>query len=359
MKRVTSTVALLIGSAWIADTADAAVTFATFVNGGDIAAVEGQQNTIAYTYAGNKFVGSVYFGGNNLQLYSTDLNGGGVAKFGTPLPTGGGEVVLGASLGLGGFPIGDVYAGSSGGTIYHYANSGGAPSVFGSVNTNETVRQILFDPGNSFGGKMLVSTTSGNIYRFDSTGTGTIIASVGEDTEGLDIASSAFGKYAGQLLVTSEGSGKVRAISPGGVVTVLQTSAAGGGNLLVPIAETISVVPVDLGLSGNPLEGFYVANYPVDIQKANASQFAGMQGDAIVTSEDGSNARIWRIHYEGDAADAFTLTQIGNLPNQSEDGIFVTAQRIQDVTVPEPATLALLGGSLLSLGVIRRRRKAA
>src|SRR5215831_898704 len=80
--------------------ANAVITFAPFVSSGSIGAVEGQTNTIGFTYAGNKFVGSVYFGGNNLQLYSTDLSGGSVAKFGSPLPTGSGEVVLAGSLGL-------------------------------------------------------------------------------------------------------------------------------------------------------------------------------------------------------------------------------------------------------------------
>ena len=35
-------------------------------------------------------------------------------------------------------------------------------------------------------------------------------------------------------------------------------------------AETVSTVPLNLG-SGNPLEGFYVANYPQNIQKAPAT----------------------------------------------------------------------------------------
>ena len=44
---------------------------------------------IAITYAGNKFVGSTYF---DDQLYSTDLNGGSVAAFGTALPENAGSV---------------------------------------------------------------------------------------------------------------------------------------------------------------------------------------------------------------------------------------------------------------------------
>jgi hypothetical protein len=43
----------------------------------------------------------------------------------------------------------------------------------------------------------------------------TLLASTGEDTEGLDIAPlTVFGLFVGQLFVASEGSGLIRAISP-------------------------------------------------------------------------------------------------------------------------------------------------
>jgi len=60
---------------------------------------------------------------------------------------------------------------------------------------------------------MLVSTRSGRIYSFNAAGTPTLVANIG--TEGMDVASSAYGKYAGDLLVASEGTGEIHAISPG------------------------------------------------------------------------------------------------------------------------------------------------
>lgn len=353
--------AIALAIAGAAGNANASVVFTTFVSSSGILGAEGQLSPIAFNYAGSFFVGSVY--PSNSQLYSTDLLGGNVQKFGQPIPGFSGEIVVAAGLGQDSFAKGAIYAGNGSGNQIYLVPAVGAPTLFGTTGNSENIRQILFDPGNTFGGAMLVSTSSGRIYSFDATGTPTLLASVGSDTEGMDIASAAYGKYAGSLLVTSEGTGHVSAISPlpGHAVTTLQSS--GGGAITLGLAETLSVVPLDLGLSGNPLEGFYVANYPSDIQFADASQFAGLQGDAIITQEFGSNSPLWDLKYNGDALDTFTLTQIGILPLQSEDGIFVTAQRILDVNppsgVPEPISLSLFGAGLAGIGAALRRKKKA
>ena len=352
--------AALAAAALAAQVAPAnAITFSQFVTPGDIAAATGQTNTIGFTYAGNKFVGSVYFGGNNLQLYSTDLTGHNVQAFGSALPTGGGEVVLAGSLGRGGFASGDIYASGANTSIYHYGNGGGSPTLFATLPGEAgQSRQIFFDPGSSFGGDMIVTTTSGRIYTVNSSGTVTQLANLGADTEGMDIASSAYGQYAGQLLVVSEGTGQVHAITSSGTVSTLLD--ASHNPIFVQTGETLSVVPLDFGLSGNPLEGFYVADYPFDIQKAGiVSEFAPYLGHAILTSEFGSNSTLWDLSYNGDAANTFNLTSIGALPFQSEDGIFVTAQRIIDSGAPEPGVWAMMILGFGAVGSVLRRRKTA
>jgi hypothetical protein len=321
MKRHLLYAAILFSAISIAARADT-VSFSTFVAGSSIAGVEGgNHSTIAFNYAQNKFVGSVYY---DNQLYSTDLSGGSVAIFGDPLPESSGsvgEVVVGASLGNGGFASGDIFVGSEAdGNVYHYANSGGAPALFATLpGAAGAVRQIFFDPGSSFGGNMLVTTTSGNVYEITSGGVVTLLASIGEDTEGMDIATSAWGGYAGYLLVGSEGSGTIRLVSPSGVITVVASVGS------FPGAETISFVPLDLSTS-DPLQGFYVSNYPVDVQFAAASNFTGLLGDAIVTDEFGGST-MWDVHYDGTNFTITPFTFTGNSINQFEDGIFVTRQR--------------------------------
>ena len=306
-----------------------AVAFSVFTDPHPVLA----EGTIGFAFAGNKFVGSVQRDGTG-ALYSTDLNGGNVQVFAPTVSLAANpssEHFLTSSLGLGGFPSRDIYVASANG-IVHITNDGGSSDVFVS-GLSGAVRGILFDSVGSFGHDMLVTTILGNVYRIKSDGSTQLLAAVGEDTEGLDIAPPGFGAFGGQLVVASEGSGRLRAITTGGVVTDL--SATFG--FTIPGAEELTFVPLNLGASGNPVEGFYGANYTPNVVKADASQFAGFQGDAIVTSE--TTGHVFRVHWNGST---FVVTDVGQFPNQPEDGIFVTAAIINPRPGPAPETIPTL-----------------
>ena len=132
-------------------------------------------------------------------------------------------------------------------------------------------------------------------------------------------------------------------ITPGGIVT----SAVTG----LPGAEMVSSVPLNLGSSGSQVEGFYAAAYPNNIQKADASQFTSYLGNAVITSETGH--QVWTCT---STARSFVVSQIGTVPAQPEDGIFVTEDIIRP-PVPEPEKYALMLAGPGLLGLVARRRK--
>ena len=326
----------------------ATLTFNTFV-----ASTGGQP--IGYAYAGDKFVGSNYF---NNQLYQTNLSGGGVATFGAALPIASGsigEVYVSSSLGLGGFGSRDVFAGSEAlGTVYKFNNDGSGQSAFVSGLTGG-VRSIAFDPYGLYGNNMIVATNAGVIYSINNLGVASILATPGVDTEGLSFAPQSFGPSvpAGTLVVASEGSGSLRAISPAGAMTNITTIVS---------AEMVSFVPLNLGISGNPLEGFYAANYSTNVIKSAYTDFLSYLGDMIVTGE--TTHEVWDVKWDGTS---YVKTLIGNFPNQPEDGIFVTAAILNpgcDRTntcggnVPEPGSIALVALGFAGLAGIRRRKHA-
>lgn len=302
--------------------------------------------TIGFAYAGDEFVGSVQGDGTG-QLYSTDLTGGNVQLFAPAVnlaSSPSGEHFLAASIGAGGFASRDIYA-AAGDGIVHIAHDGSSSSIFTSGLSGQ-VRGILFDSIGSFGGDMLVTTNNGSIYRITSGGVVTPLGSTGEDTEGLDVApiGGTFDGLAGNLVVASEGSGLLRSITPGGVMTLVNPNDPISG------AEELSFVPLTLGLSGDPVEGMYGANYTQNVLKAGAGEFAGMQGDIIVTSETGHG--VHRLHWNGTSIDH---TVVGAFSSQPEDGLFVTAAHITG-GVPEPSSLALLATGFLPLLGLRRRK---
>ena len=205
--------------------------------------------------------------------------------------------------------------------------------------------RIGFDPYGDYGNDMLVTTSTGNVYEINSAGTVTLLANVGGDAEGLDFTPQLFGNIpAHTLVVVSEGTGGLTAITSAGVKTDL--------GLHFGTPEMLSFVPLNLGASGNPLEGFYAANYTVNVIKADASEFSSYLGDAVITDE--TNHNMYHIFWDSSAG-AFSTSIIGTFPNQPEDGIFLTTAIL--TPVPEPETYAMFMAGLGLMGFIARRRK--
>lgn len=275
--------------------------------------------TIGFAFGGDKFVGSVQGDGQRL-LYSTDLLGNNVQPFAPtvnlPASVWDGEHAVAGSMGLGGFPRRDIYAAAGNGVV-HISQDGTKSNVFVS-GLLSGVTALRFDAVGTFGHDLLLATIEGQIYRISSSGEPTVLASIGEFVEGLDVAplGAKFGSLDGQLIVTAENSGLLRAIDWSGKVTVLNQ-----GNP-IPLSESVNFVPLNLGKSGTSIEGFYQANFRPNIIKAEGHDFDGLQGDAIVSSEFGS---LWRVHWNGAV---FAITPLAPNPGQVEDGIFVTPEMI-------------------------------
>ncbi len=328
----------------------ASVTFTTFITGSDLISAVGGQTPIGLAYAGDRFVGSAAYPGGN-QLYQSNLTGTSVTKFGAPLVGFSGEIFVASSFASGAFGSNKIYAGSeASNSVVQLAHDGSSQGVFASGLVGG-VRSIAFDPYGLYGNNMIVATNAGRIYEVDGLGVATLLANVGQDSEGISFAPLDFGPFAkGTLFVCSEGSGAVRAILPDGTFSTAFTVSG---------AETIAFVPLNIGASGNPVEGFYGVNYPFDIQKASASQFVPYAGHAIVTDEFGHG--IYDVSAD---SGSFVVTNIGFFPSQPEDSIFVTAESVivhGGGGVPDGASsaLLLLGSLGLLAGLARARRPRA
>jgi hypothetical protein len=195
----TASFVLLLGGA-AAGARAAPITLNIFTNPHSVPGIGG--GTIGFAYAGDKFVGSVQADGTGNVLYQTDLNGGNAKLFAPTINIGGGspasEHFVSSSLGLGGFPNHDIYVAVAN-TVLDINHAGTSASTFVTLPANDLVRGILFDAVGTFNNDMLITTNTGDIFRVNSAGKATKLASTGEDTEGLDVAplGAGFGSFDG------------------------------------------------------------------------------------------------------------------------------------------------------------------
>lgn len=216
---------------------------------------------------------------------------------------------------------------------------------------NGLMRGSLYvDRTGVYGGDLIVVTTAGEVWRIDSLGTPTFIADVNVHLEGLITVPNDAAKYgplAGKIIAGAEGAGLLYVFDNSGFVATHNVGVA---------IEDIDLIPDN--------ENFFGVNFGTSrILGAPASEFDGMEGDILLTSEfGGSSAGLFRLHWDGVSLSApeLALSAGSADPGQWEHVTFAPAgiREVPPTTgaIPEPITgsLALIGLATVAAGVSRR-----
>lgn len=194
----------------------------------------------------------------------------------------------------GGFTVGDVFCGNgSDGQIVRVSANGAVvqnPWAAFPGGGHGLMRGSLFhDDTGVFGGDLIAVTTTGEVWRVDAAGNGTLLASVGTHLEGMIVVPDdaiRYGPLAGRIIAGAENQGLLYAIDAAGAV---QTHALG-----------VSIEDIDLIPAG---QSFFGVNFGTGtLLGAAASHFAGMAGDILLTQEFPSgNAGLFRLRWDGSA----------------------------------------------------------
>jgi hypothetical protein len=181
--------------------------------------------------------------------------------------------------------------------------SAGSATLFTTVtDCTDDESGITFDQVGTFGNNMIVTCQGGKVEKVLSNGTVGLIADTAAFTRGPAVAPTTFGTYAGQILVADNDNSWVTAIDNVGTITTEIVDWAG--------PEQLSVIP-------NPILPFYIAVVDLDkIYKFPSTDFTGLEGDVLVTSEIGIGTG--RIHWNGGGYDILAFDNL--LLNVLESG---------------------------------------
>ncbi len=192
---------------------------------------------------------------------------------------------------VGGFTVGDVFTGNGNdGEIVRVSADGTIvqnPWVSLPGTGNGLLRGSLYhDRTGLFGGDMIGVTTVGEVWRINSAGTASMVATTGVHLEGLIVCPNdpqRYGPIAGTIIAGAEGVSLMYSIdATGNVVTY---------NFGVDI-EDIDLIPAG--------QSFFGVNFGTGfLLGAPASTFAGMEDDILLTQEFFSgNAGIFRLQWD-------------------------------------------------------------
>lgn len=166
-----------------------------------------------------------------------------------------------------------------GSEIYEITPDGTQVSLFATLPSGTATHSgITFDGEGTFNNDMIVTDPSGNVFRADSVGSVTLVATIGEPPiEGPSVVPAGFGPHGGEVWVAAETAGAVFAVRNDGTVSVITRE--------IPGAENVRVVPGDLSEFGASGGAYFAADYPARLIKYPAADFVNLAGNVLVGQE--------------------------------------------------------------------------
>ncbi len=207
---------------------------------------------------------------------------------------------FGGSLGGGGFVAGDLFAGTGvPGQIIRISPDGLTvqnPWVTLPEETGLMRGSLYVDRTGIYSGDLIVVTTAGGVWRVNSSGTPTRLASFpsvhleGVVTVPNDPAK--YGPWAGKILAGAEGQGRIYTIDPQGNTDFFELGI---------IPEDFDLIPAN--------ENFYGIDFGAQtIWGAPASAFASVVGDILIAQE--FPGILWLVHWNGASFETTNIAQV-------------------------------------------------
>jgi len=279
---------------------------------------------VSVTWTGSAFIASSRDGITKLVNVGID---GSVQPFATSF-TGEGEVYVAVSPGQAGFPAGELFL-CSGDSVYEVDPSGASSRLVSTPAKGTTINFLAFDGDGSWGFLLYALGTGGQLWAIDPSGRANLVTNLGAGLtpEGIAVAPPAFGKFAGDMLVSMEGSHSVVAIprsDPSNFTTL--------ANFPGEAPERVMLIPANSDL--------FLAKYDQGvIVRMNSSAFSSYAGSLLVITEGeagqtgsinilkaaGSNVTVVKVfqdpaspHFEGAA---FVPTQLATAVITTSTGV--------------------------------------
>lgn len=182
------------------------------------------------------------------------------------------------------------------------------------------------------GGDLIIVTTAGGVWRIQSDGAASKLASLNTHLEGVTTVPNdpaTYGPWAGKILTGAEGQGLFYTIDP--------TTGAVASYSLGIAPEDVDIVP--------PNENFFGVDFGgSELMGAPASEFCNMRGDIVSAQE--SPGVLWGVHWNGTQFVTTNLAQVTQWEHVTFAPVGIVeippppAATIDDVTVDESAGTA-------------------